>query len=211
MEERSIGIVLRTRPLTETSLIVQWLTRDHGRIATAAKGARRPKSPFIGKLDLFYEAEFSFARSRKSDLHTLREVSLRETHASLREDIRSLRQASYFAVLIEKGSERDTPLLEYYELMKEALGALSTSISSTALVFSFEMKFLHHSGFQPLVASLSPAAQMILERLALAPLGGTHDLPVNNPIRAELSNFLGRAIGTSLEKLPPERERALRA
>ena len=66
MEERASGIILRTRPFTETSLVVEWLTEDAGRISTVAKGARRPKSPFIGKLDLFYEADFSFVRSQKS-------------------------------------------------------------------------------------------------------------------------------------------------
>jgi len=61
--ERSRGVVLRIRPLTETSLIVHWLTADCGRLATVAKGARRAKSPFRGKLDLFYEAELSFQRA----------------------------------------------------------------------------------------------------------------------------------------------------
>ena len=41
MDERTSGIILRTRPLTETSLIVQWITPDLGRVATVAKGARR--------------------------------------------------------------------------------------------------------------------------------------------------------------------------
>src|SRR6267142_5763160 len=102
MSENATGIILRTRPLTETSLIVHWLTPDLGRLATVAKGARRPKSPFRGKLDLFYEADFSFARSRKSELHTLREVVLRETHAQLREDLRWIQQASYGAGFIEQ-------------------------------------------------------------------------------------------------------------
>ena len=65
MTESATGIILRTRPLTETSLIVHWLTPNFGRIATVAKGARRPKSPFAGKLDLFYVADFSFSRSRQ--------------------------------------------------------------------------------------------------------------------------------------------------
>ena len=65
MIETASGLVLRTRPLTETSLIVHWLTPQSGRIATVAKGARRPKSPFRGKLDLFYLADFSFVRSRR--------------------------------------------------------------------------------------------------------------------------------------------------
>jgi len=72
MDERATGLILRLRPLTETSLIVNWLTAEGGRIATVAKGARRPKSPFRGKLDLFYEADFSLLRSRRSDLHILR-------------------------------------------------------------------------------------------------------------------------------------------
>src|ERR1051325_7689890 len=95
--ESSIGIVLRTRPFTETSLIVNWLTPELGRISTVAKGARRPKSPFLGKLDLFYVAEFSFARSRRSELHTLREVSLRETHVPLRRELGYVQQAAYAA------------------------------------------------------------------------------------------------------------------
>ena len=50
MDERAHGVILRIRPLTESSLIVQWLTPESGRLATVAKGARRPKSAFLGKL-----------------------------------------------------------------------------------------------------------------------------------------------------------------
>ncbi len=77
MIESTTGIILRTRPFKETSLIVHWLTPNSGRVATIARGARRPKSPFLGKLDLFYEADFSFSRSLHSDLHVLREIGLR--------------------------------------------------------------------------------------------------------------------------------------
>ena len=110
MIETAAGLVLRTRPLTETSLIVHWLTPTLGRLATVAKGARRAKSPFRGKLDLFYLADFSFSRSRRSELHTLREVSLRETHSGLREDLGLLQQASYCAALVEQATETETPL-----------------------------------------------------------------------------------------------------
>ena len=96
------GLILRIRPLTETSLIVHWLTPDLGRVATVAKGARRPNSSFRGKLDLFYEADFSFVRSRRSELHTLREVSLHQTHSRLREDLHALQQAAYCTALVEQ-------------------------------------------------------------------------------------------------------------
>src|SRR5256885_16875286 len=102
MIETARGVILRTRPLTETSLIVHWLTRDLGRIATVAKGARRPKSPFRGKLDLFYLADLSFSRSQRSELHNLREVVLRETHSILRQEFGHLQQASYGAALVEQ-------------------------------------------------------------------------------------------------------------
>src|ERR1700689_4933510 len=100
MTESATGLILRTRPLTETSLIVQWLTPNLGRIATVAKGARRAKSPFAGKLDLFYLADISFSRSRHSDLHTLREATLRETHGTIRQDIFKLRHAAYATAFI---------------------------------------------------------------------------------------------------------------
>src|SRR5580698_10988190 len=100
MTESTHGIILRTRPLTETSLIVHWLTPGLGRLATVAKGARRPKSPFAGKLDLFYAADFSFSRRRRAELHTLREASLRETHSAIRTDILKLQQAAYAATFI---------------------------------------------------------------------------------------------------------------
>ena len=117
MIETATGLVFRTRLLTETSLIVQWLTPNFGRVATVAKGARRAKSPFRGKLDLFYLADLSFSRSPRSELHTLREVSLRETHSALRQDLALLRQASYCAALIERATETDTPLPHVFDLM----------------------------------------------------------------------------------------------
>src|SRR5260370_12382102 len=117
MDQRTTGRTLHTRPLTETSLIVHWLTPDLGRIATVAKGARRPKSPFRGKLDLFYEADLSFAPSRRSELHLLREVSLRETHPRIRRELGAFQQPAYFAALLEDTSEMDPPPPGLFELM----------------------------------------------------------------------------------------------
>ena len=126
MDEKSSGLILRTRLLTETSLIVHWLTPDLGRIATVAKGARRPKSPFRGKLDLFHVADLSFARSRRSDLHTLREVAIRETYPALRQDLQLLRQAAYGAQLLEQTTETETPLPGMFQLMLGLLTFLTT-------------------------------------------------------------------------------------
>src|SRR5215212_5926032 len=124
MIESATGVVLRTRPFAETSIIVQWLTADLGRMSTIAKGAHRNKSPFRGKIDLFFLADFSFNRSRRSELHTLTEISVRETHNELRHDLGYLRQAAYCANLIERATETQTPLSAVYLLFVELLRTL---------------------------------------------------------------------------------------
>jgi DNA repair protein RecO (recombination protein O) len=149
MIETSTGLILRTRPLTETSLIVHWLTRDLGRLATVAKGARRPKSPFAGKLDLFYRARFSFQRSRRSELHQLREVGLEETHGALRRDVQALAQASCCAALVEQTTETETPVPGIYELMTRVLEQLCRDAPLPQAVPAFELKLLAELGLQP--------------------------------------------------------------
>src|SRR5690348_2596575 len=146
MVETATGLVLRTRPLTETSLIVEWLTKDLGRLSTVAKGARRPQSGFRGKLDLFYLADFSFARSRRSELHTLREVRLVNTHKALRENLAYLQQAAYCAKLVEQCTETETPLTDVFQLLKGLLEHLPCQPAQPRSVFAFELKLLEELG-----------------------------------------------------------------
>src|SRR5436309_15938610 len=96
---KTTGVVLRLHPVTETSLIVTWFTSDFGKLRTMAKGARRPKSPFRGRVEPFYLDELIFLRSRRSDLHILHECSLIEPHRHLREDLKKLHAATYFCEL----------------------------------------------------------------------------------------------------------------
>jgi DNA repair protein RecO (recombination protein O) len=157
--ERAHGLILRTRPLTETSLIVNWLTPEFGRISTVAKGARRAKSPFRGKLDLFYEGDFSFQRSRRSELHTLREIVLRETNTALRHELAYLQQASYCSALIEQTTETQTPIPEIYELFHGFLGALPKHPPKPRTIFAFELKLLRALGLSPDLAESNLSAE----------------------------------------------------
>src|SRR5215469_2067144 len=147
--ERAHGLILRARQFTETSLILNWLTQEHGRMSTIARGARRAKSPFRGKLDLFYECEFNFQRSRRSELHTLREVVLQETNASLRHELSFLQQASYCSALLEQTTEKETPLPVIFDLMRSFLDALPLAAAQPQNIFAFELKLLKELGLQP--------------------------------------------------------------
>ena len=209
MTETSIGLILRTRPLTDTSLIIHWLTPDFGRFATVAKGARRPKSPFAGKLDLFYLADFSFQRSRRSELHQLREVSLRETHAAIRQELEYLQQASYCAALIEQTTEMDTPLPEIYSLMANFLNHLSKHPPQPQTLFAFEIKLLSELGLQPDFEKdkLTPDLKQILRILLISEWPALARLKLSKPQVSGLRQYLHGFLTHHLGKVPLTRRR----
>ena len=213
MTETATGLILRTRPLTETSLIVHWLTPSLGRLATVAKGAQRPKSPFRGKLDLFYQADFSFNRSRRSDLHVLSEVSLLGTHAALRRDLGALQQAAYAAALIEQTTETETPLPEVYELMRSFLGALIARPTQPRMVMAFDLKLLGELGLEPDLegSSLSADARKVARALLTEDWQAISLLAATAGEAAELRRFLHGFLIFHLGKLPANRAAALRA
>jgi DNA repair protein RecO (recombination protein O) len=211
MIESSHGIILRTRPLTETSLIVHWITPELGRVATVAKGARRPKSPFAGKLDLFYTADFSFNRSRRSELHTLREVSLRDANHSLREDMRRLQLAAYAANFIEQATETETPLAEIFKLAQGFLDGLKTHRPAPQYVFALELKLLDALGLEPdrENSRLTPGAKKITGLLAQTGWKDAARLKLSVLQEKEISQWLHDFLIFHLGRLPRGRTSAL--
>jgi len=211
MIESGAGIILRTLPLTETSLIVHWLSPTFGRIATAAKGARRPKSPFAGKLDLYYEADISFSRSRSSDLHSLREVNLRQMNAALRLDLEKLREAAYAASFIVRATEPETPLPEIFELFRRFLESLCVHEPSPQLVLAFELKMLVELGLEPdwKESKLEPGTRKIVEAMSQRDFASIFGVkPADKQIN-ELRQFLHGFIIFHLGKIPAGRAGAL--
>jgi DNA repair protein RecO (recombination protein O) len=205
--ESATGIILRTRPFTETSLIVNWLTAEQGRISTIAKGARRPKSPFTGKLDLFYLAELSFARSQRSELHTLREVSLRETHPSLRTELGYLQQAAYCAALVEIATEHDTPLPAVFELMRGLLSHLPQQVPLPQSIFAFELKLLTELGLTPDWddSKLTPGTRQVARVLLNGDWSASSRLKLSDAQQAELRRFLHGFLIFHLGRIPKGR------
>ena len=211
MTETSTGLILRTRPLTDTSLIVHWLTRDFGRLATVAKGARRPKSPFAGRLDLFYLADLSFQRSRRSELHQLREVSLRETNAALRRDLGYVQQASYGAALIEQTTEMDTPLPELFSLMSGYLKHLPIQPPQSQTLFAFEIKLLSELGLQPDLEKdkINPDLKQMLRILLVSDWKALSKLKLNPSQTTALRQYLHGFLAFQFGKVPASRRHAL--
>jgi DNA repair protein RecO (recombination protein O) len=144
--ESTAAILLRRRKFSDTSLIVSWCTETLGCIHTVAKGARRAKSPFTGKLDLFFEAEISIIPSRKSDLHTLAEVVLKNTFSGIRKNYRRTEVAAYFVELMEICTERDHAEPELFALLRRAFGYLDGRDPTLHAVSHFEMELARIAG-----------------------------------------------------------------
>jgi DNA repair protein RecO (recombination protein O) len=140
------AILLRKRKFSDTTLIVSWCTESFGCIQTIAKGARRPKSPFAGKLDLFFETEISIVRSRKSDLHTLAEVVLKNPFSGIRSNYLRTQSAAYFVELIEICTERDHREPELFALLRRAFGYLDANDPTSRAVAYFETELARIAG-----------------------------------------------------------------
>jgi DNA repair protein RecO (recombination protein O) len=134
-------------------------------LKTVAKGARRSKSPFAGRLDLFYECEIQFARSRRSDLHTLRELVLRTTHEGLRLDAGRVALAAYFVELLELVTEAEHPVPELFELFQRALTHLNKTAASMRALLHFEAELARLLGIQNPAITAAVAIGRVYHRL----------------------------------------------
>jgi DNA repair protein RecO (recombination protein O) len=174
---RTPAIVLRRARLTETSLIVTWLTPEYGRIKTVAKGALRPKSRLAGILDLFHLCEIQYQPSRTSDLHGLREALLVNAFPGVRTEFPRISLGAYAVELIERCTESDYPVPEIFGLLERALVFLNSNPASQRALLHFESELVRLLGIrQPGVASeialetllrrLPPSRQELMGRLA---------------------------------------------
>jgi DNA repair protein RecO (recombination protein O) len=126
-----------------------------------AKGARRPKSVFAGRLDLFFQAEIQIKRSRRSHLHTLTEAALRNPFGGIRENYLRTQAASYFVEWIEISTELEHPAPELFHLLQRAFGFLDAHDATRRAVQYFEMELARLNGVHDVALLKSdPAAAL---------------------------------------------------
>jgi DNA repair protein RecO (recombination protein O) len=145
--ETTEAILLRRARFGESSYVLIWISPEHGKIRTAARGTARKDSKLRGRLDLFYHAEVQFAAGRKSDLHALRELKLLETWEGLRGNYGRLLAASYFAELCDLLTEPAHAAPGLFDLMRRALGHLCNNNPSRRSVEFFESEVCRVLGF----------------------------------------------------------------
>jgi DNA repair protein RecO (recombination protein O) len=137
------AFVLHTIPWRETSLVVELLTRDHGRVGCVAKGAKRPASRLRGVLHAFQPLHVGF--SGRHELRTLTSADWLGGMASPQGD--GLLCAFYVNELIVRLLPRDDPHPALFDGYAQALVELGLGGSVEATLRRFEWLLLREIGY----------------------------------------------------------------
>lgn len=147
--------VLHTYAFKETSLVVELFTRDFGRVAAVAKGARRPRSAMRGMLQSFQP--LSAAWSGKLELKTLHSLDWRSGLLLLQGE--ALMCGFYLNELLLRLLPREDAHESLFDYYGETLRTLSKSTGHATTLRRFELKMLQEMGYAvPLELDESDAA-----------------------------------------------------
>ncbi|MCZ7592094.1 MAG: DNA repair protein RecO [Kiritimatiellae bacterium] len=143
------AVVLRQHPYTETSRVVTWLTPDRGRLNTLIKGALRPKSAFLGQVDLFYTCELLYYTKTGDGLPITRECTALNMRPTLRDDWRACAIASYLTSLLSRAIPEKASRQDVFDWLEAALDDLAANGGSVQAMCWHELKFLNLLGLAP--------------------------------------------------------------
>ena len=155
--EEQPAFVLHSYPYRETSLVLEVLSRQHGRVALVAHGARRPRSALRGLLMGFQPLTLSWFG--KGELRTLHKAEWQGGQPQLQG--KALLCGLYLNELLLKLMARDDPheqLFDYYQL---TLQRLVHEGDHAASLRCFEKHMLQELGYALQLAQEADSGQAI--------------------------------------------------
>jgi DNA repair protein RecO (recombination protein O) len=160
------AFVLHSYPYKETSLIIDLLTRDYGRVAVVAKGAKRPMSKLRGVLQTFQPLQTSW--SGKSELRTLIDA---EWVGGMRPiEKTALLCGFYLNELLVKLLARDDPHPALFDHYVSTLNELAHGEPAQIVLRKFERALLKETGVAADLgrstttrAAVEPAADYVVD------------------------------------------------
>jgi DNA repair protein RecO (recombination protein O) len=160
------AFVLHSYPYKETSLIVDLLTRDFGRVALIAKGAKRPHSQLRGVLQTFQPLSASW--TGKNELRTLTDAEW--VGGMLPLEKTALLCGFYLNELLVKLTARDDAHPVLFDHYVSTLNQLAHNEPPPIVLRKFEMALLKETGvaadFTRCIAThekVRPEVQYVLE------------------------------------------------
>lgn len=135
--------VLHTYDFKETSLVAELFSKEYGRVATVAKGARRPRSAMRGQLQSFQMLAATW--SGKNELKTLHSLDWSDGLVTLQGE--ALMCGFYLNELLLRLLPREDAHEQLFEYYQATLRALSSGEQLATHLRRFELKMLQEMGY----------------------------------------------------------------
>jgi DNA repair protein RecO (recombination protein O) len=207
------GVVLRTIRYGEADRILHIYTPQRGRLSAIAKGVRRARSRFGGRLEPFFRLDLVLYEGR-SDLLTVTSAETVAGYPRLRDDARALDGAARACEAVARIFDDGEPNPGVYHLLANELGLLDRDPASAgrANALAFRLKLLLAAGFAPHLAGCASCG----EREHLVGFSGAAGGVVCAaceasafPLDEESHAFMVAALGRPLAEAPDASPRAL--
>ncbi len=142
------GLILKAEPFGEYDRRVVMLTRERGKIAAFAKGARRQGSRLLASTNPFCFGEFRLYEGRTS--YSISEASIQNYFAPLREDFENACYGMYFLEVMDYYTRENNDEKEMLKLLYQSLRALChKTLDNRLVLYIFEIKALALNGEYP--------------------------------------------------------------
>lgn len=154
------AVVLRSIRFGEADRVLHLYSEDRGRIGAIAKGVRRVRSRFGGRLEPFCRVRLILHEGR-GELHTVTSAETVNAHAGIRERAESLErgaQACDAVLRLFDSAERNRPA---YNLLCQELLLLDSgpAAAGRSQALAFRLKLLLAAGFVPELGSCAACGE----------------------------------------------------
>jgi len=208
------AVVLRSIRFGEADRVLHLYTAERGRVGAVAKGVRRVRSRFGGRLEPLSRVKLSLHQGR-GDLCTVTSAETVDAHAAIRDRRHSLDRATEACEAVLRLFDSQEPNVPAYNLLCQELHLLDTRPEAATLgqALAFRLKLLLAAGFVPELASCATCGEREHLSAFSASAGGAVCPSCEAggfPLGEEAHEFLVLALGQPLAEAPDAGERALR-
>jgi DNA repair protein RecO (recombination protein O) len=143
------AVVIGRRAFGESDRLVDFYTRDHGKVRGIARSARRPRSRFGSALELFTLGEMVFFDSGRSELVQVDHFDIVRSFVGVREHLERLGQGAWAVEVLARLSADRDPQPSLFGLLVRALTALEAARRPARVAACFGLRAVDLLGHRP--------------------------------------------------------------